>query len=388
MQKPVLLLTATVGVVGSNSLVLSPIAARVAQDLGGVTPSEVMSCAAFYGLGVALSALFLAPLADRFGADRALKLALALLAVAFLGSAMAKDVMLLSVAQSIAGLGAGVAIPALYILAAQIAPVGQEARVIGKVLTGWTLSMVGGVTLSAYVADLAGWRFVYGGLSFGVFTMLAFILRTEWPQVPRATQVTSPLTALRVEGIGAALLSVGALGMGFYGVYNFVGSHVVENIGLNVRDVGILTLLYGAGFAGAMMFDGMLDRLPVLRSLAVLFGVLAGVYVLFYEFAHSYTFLLAIMPIWGALQHLCLNLTIGWLTRLDPNQRGAIMGLNSATMYLSVFLGTLLYRPFFESYGLSAGGAISLLATLVGIAVVLNARWQQVRILRSGDPAA
>ncbi|AML52524.1 MFS transporter [Falsihalocynthiibacter arcticus] len=374
MNRSVLLLTAIVGVVGSNSLVLSPIAAKVALSLGAESPAGVMTAAALYGLGVAAAALVLAPLADRFGAARSLRVALVLLAVALAASAASNTVFMLCVAQSVAGIGAGVAIPALYTLAAQIAPKGQEARVIGTVLTGWTLSMVGGVTLSAYVADFFGWQYVYGGLCFAVFAVLVPLARMDLPKQLASQSATSPLTALKVDGIVPALVAVALLGLGFYGVYNYLGAHLEVNLNRPVRDAGILTLLYGLGFAGAMAFDGILDRIPVVRGLAGIFALLTGFYLVLIWASSSYMLLLLIIPAWGILEHLGLNLTVGWLTRLDPAQRGAIMGLNSAVMYLSVFVATLVYRPGFTTYGLAICGLISAGLSLFAVVYVLQSR--------------
>lgn len=374
VNKTILLLTAIVGVVGSNSLVLSPIAANVAQSLNAASPAGVMTAAALYGLGVAGAALALAPLADRFGAVRSLRFALVLLAVALTVSAASQTVWMLCMAQSFAGIAAGVAIPALYTLAAQIAPKGQEARVIGTVLTGWTLSMVGGVTLSAYVADIFGWRFVYAGLSAAVFTVLFPLSRTVFPAQLVTQSTTSPLTALKVKGIGPALVAVALLGFGFYGYYNYLGAHIELNLNRPVRDAGVLTLLYGLGFAGAMVFDGLLDRLPVVRGLAGIFALLTAVYLALTWASVSYFYLMLVVPVWGILEHLGLNLTVGWLTRLDPAQRGAIMGLNSAVMYLSVFAATLIYRPGFMNYGLAVCGLISAGLSLIAVVLVLQSR--------------
>lgn len=374
MNRSVLLLTAIVGVVGSNSLVLSPIAAKVAASMGESSPQGVMTASALYGLGVAGAALLLAPLADKFGATRALFWALVLLAISLASSAASTDVWMLCTAQTFAGIGAGVAIPSLYTLAAQIAPKGQEARVIGTILTGWTLSMVGGVTLSAYVAGTFGWPWVYAGLAVAVLIVLPLLARMEVPTTVRSTTPTSPLTALKVEGILPALAAVALLGLGFYGFYNFLGAHLELNLGRSVGDAGLLTLLYGVGFAAAIFLDGPLDRLPVVRGLAAVFTLLAIVYLCLAWSTSSFILLMVFIPIWGVLEHLGLNLTVGWLTRLDPSQRGAVMGLNSAVMYLSVFFATFTYRIGFTAYGLVICGLISAALSIIAAVMVLWTR--------------
>jgi DHA1 family inner membrane transport protein len=161
------LLTAAVAIVGANSLLLSPIATAVAADLPGTDAAAVMLAAAAFGLGTAASALLLAPQVDRIGADRALIRAVLGMAAGLGLSALAPGLFWLAAAQSICGIAAGLALPAAYALAAQIAPRGQEGRTIGRVLSGWTISLVFGVAGSAALTDLIGWRAVYGLLAAG-----------------------------------------------------------------------------------------------------------------------------------------------------------------------------------------------------------------------------
>ncbi|MQW93883.1 MFS transporter, partial [Sinorhizobium fredii] len=153
-------LTVCIGVIGSNSLALGPIAPEVARSLGADVPA-VMTASAAFGLGTAASAVFLGRLIDRHGPRRMLAAALLLLAAGLAGSAFAPALPLLVAAQLVVGIAAGIALPAIYTLASVIAPAGRESETIGLVLTGWTLSMVAGVPLSAAIADFAGWRTVY-----------------------------------------------------------------------------------------------------------------------------------------------------------------------------------------------------------------------------------
>src|SRR5690606_20625732 len=106
-------LTFCIGVVGSNSLVLGPIAPEVARSLG-VSVAFVMSAASAFGLGTAASALLAARHVDRVGARRMLVVALALLAAALAASAAAPGALMLAFAQLVAGIASGIALPAIY----------------------------------------------------------------------------------------------------------------------------------------------------------------------------------------------------------------------------------------------------------------------------------
>ncbi len=375
----IVLLMLCVGLIGANSLVLSPIAAEVAAGLGVGQAADVMSAAAVYGIGVALSALFLAPIADRVGAHTVLKNALLLILIGLGVSTFAPSLMVLSIGQGIAGIGVGMALPAIYSLAAMIAEKGKEARTMGLVLTGWTLSMVGGVTLAALIADMFGWRMVFGLLSGGIVMIFGVVSMARFPAQLRSDRVTSPLSAMRVPGIVPALFSVLVLGTGFYGIYNYLGAHLTGNLGREVSEAGWMTLFYGVGFGAATLLDPWLDKVGPRRGLLAVFGALSVYYTVMTLWDQSYGGLMLLMFGWGVLQHLGLNLTVSRLSMLDPTQRGAVMGLNSAVMYLSVFGATLLYRPAFEAGGLAWCMWGSAVLAVFGAGEALLARLRAVR---------
>ncbi len=360
LTRPIPLLTATIGVVGANSLVLPPIATVVAQDLG-TQPGTIIQAMGAYGAGTALSALFLAPRADLIGADKALRQACLLLIVSLILSALAPVVAVLLIAHAIAGLGAGMALPAIYSLAAQVGPPGREKQTIGTVLTGWTLSLVGGVVLAATLADIAGWRSVYAlmaGLTGAIWLLLG---RCDMRVAVTATAPTSPLTGLRVPGITRGLLSNAMLMLGFFGAYSFMGPHVVDTLGMTTSAAGVVTFAYGSGFGLAVFLDRFVDRMPARRATVLAFAGLLIAYVLMALSAAQFGLLLAAAFCWGIFQHFGLNAVVARLTALDPKQRGAVMGLNSASTYLCVLGGAMVFRWPFEAAGLPACLAVSAL---------------------------
>jgi len=373
MNRYVLALTACVGILGSNSLMLSPIAGAVALSFRGAAPADVMVASAAYGLGTAFSALTLAPLADRVGAERILVHALCGLIAALLFSALAPSVLLLCLAQALAGLAAGVALPATYGLAAQVAKKGQESATLGIVLTGWTLSMVAGISLSALLAELMHWRGVFVSLALGAFLVAVLVmLQRDWGSRPRTTQKTSPFTALRVAGALPALAVCSAYMVAFYGLYAFLGAHLQGHLGYATTLAGLAPVAYGIGFGVAAPFDRLIDRYGSKRISVFVFGLLALVYGSLAVSAASYLGIVALCFLWGLVNHLGLNLIVGRLNALDSTQRGAIMGLYSAVTYLSMFAGTLVFRPLFSGYGFVACALLSSLC-------ILPALWDAVR---------
>ena len=360
LRRPIPLLTAAIGVIGANSLVLPPIAPAVAADLS-TEVSLILRAAAAFGAGTALSALVLAPRADVVGADKALRWACALLIVALILSACAPSVGLLILGQAMAGLGAGMALPSIYSLAAQLAPKGREKQTIGSVLTGWTLSLIGGVTLAAVIADHLGWRAVYGIMCLMTLAIWILLGRCQMAAERHSTGATSPFAALRVPGLGRGLWANAMLMLAFNGAYIYLGAHVVEHMHRSTSSAGMITMFYGAGFGLAVFFNKYLEMLSIRQVGVFAFGGLTLVYTAMDLASLTYAVFLPIAFVWGIFQHFALNMVVDRLTSLDPRQRGAIMGLNSAVTYLTVMGGAVFYKIPYDAGGLSYCLALSAL---------------------------
>lgn len=384
LWQSIVILMSAIGVVGSNSLLLSPLVLAVGQDLGA-DPAGVMQAASAYGIGVAVAALTLAPLGDRIGAGRLLRLALLLLALGLAASAATPGLWGLIAAQAFCGLAGGAALPSIYTLAAVIAPKGREARVVGLVLTGWTLSMVLGVSLSAWAADLAGWRLVY--LALAALSALLWLLSPRLKHLRSSeAQASSPLTALRVPGIRRGLLATCLLMLSFYATYFFTGAHVTIDLGLSTAQAGLLPLFYGLGFGLAVLFDPLLDRLGLARATPPIFVLITLSYLAMWGVADAYLPLLFTVSAWGVFQHLGLNLLVARLTALDPRQRGAIMGLYSTVTYFCVFAAPFAGALVFTPWGLA--GCLVLSASLCLIEAIEAAITLRPKPTGSASPGA
>ncbi|MBZ9769058.1 MFS transporter [Mesorhizobium sp. CA6] len=344
------LLTGCIAVIGSNSLVLGPIAPAVAASFGASVPA-VMTAAATFGLGTSASALFLARYIDRIGARRMLQGALLLLAIALVASALAPTVTMLVAAQLVAGIAAGIAMPAIYASSAAIAPPGRESGTIGVVLTGWTLSMVAGVSLSAVIADLIHWRAVFAAVALLAGAAVAGLAMSSLHDTGESGPAPSPLGALAVPGILPLLIACGAFMTAFYGVYGYLGDHLHQALGEPVSANGLAAVAYGLGFGAAALLDGVIDRLGARRIMPFAYLLVAAVYVAIALASGGFGLLIATIAVWGLANHFGLNVLVMRLTALDPARRGTIMGLNSAVTYLAVTVGTAGFGPLYTSLG-------------------------------------
>lgn len=373
-----------IGLVGANSLALGPIAPRVAESFASGVPA-VMAASAAFGIGTAASALLLAGLIDRFGAGRVLRYALLGFLAALAASGAAPALPTFVGAQLLAGLAAGLALPSIYTLAALAAPPGRESDTLGIVLFGWTLSMVAGVSLSAVIADVLGWRMVYAVVVVAGLAAMAGTTKLTAGGHPTGRAAPSPLSALRVPGIAPLLFACAAFMASFYGVYGYVGDHLHRGLGLPVSAGGLLALCYGLGFGATTFLDRWIDRLGPARLLPLFFAIVGGVYLLMTVAAASYPTLLVVVFFWGMANHAALNVLILRLAALDAGRRGAIMGLNSGVTYLALFAGTTGFGPLYAGAGFSA---LAGLAVALMLAAALAAMLAPRAATASDQPAA
>lgn len=356
-------LTGSIAVIGANSLAISPIAPIIGADIGADI-TKTMLAAGGYGIGTTIGALFLSRIIDSFGAKKALCWALFALVVAFLGSALSPTIEMLIASQFAAGLAAGVGLPAIYAFTALIAPKGQESTLLGRVLVGWTISMVAGVSLSSVIAEFYHWRGVYAGLAGLTALALIFVSRTHYEQSRRRSSETlSALNALGIKGVPSLVLICLAYMTAFYGTYGYIGDHIHTQLDLPVTAGGVIALVYGLGFGAAALGDPYIDRYGSRRILPWCFLSIALIYALIGLGSGSYFLLMAVSFLWGLVNHFGLNLIVAGLCAIDARHRGAILGLNSAVTYLAASLGVLSFGPLYET------GGFSMLAFVACIAV-------------------
>ncbi|WP_186002854.1 MFS transporter [Mycobacterium sp. KBS0706] len=373
------ILTAGIAVVGSNSLVLSPILGDVAAAMAA-TPVAVSRAIAAYGGATALSAFLLAPQIDRIGPRRALLGGMVGLAAATLLSALAMHWLMLAAAQALAGLGAGVILPSIYTLATTIAPPGRESRVLGRVLTGWSISMVAGVPAAALVAETLGWRAVFLVLAGLAGLALAGIARLPAPPSrdrgarPGFVALVAPLAYPGVPALLAICLGFMAA---FYGVYAFIGDQVRAELGLTAGQAGLIVLTYGVGFGAASLGDGLVDRLGPRRLFPLVLLAVAVIYALMLPATHSFVAIATLTGLWGFANHFGLNILVLLLSQVKPEARGAVLGLNSAVTYLGTLIGTGLAGIGYAAAGfppLATGAAIACVTAALIAATALRPR--------------
>ncbi|MDZ7840925.1 MAG: MFS transporter [Gammaproteobacteria bacterium] len=374
------LLVLGIMVIGSNSFLLSPILTDVAHALQ-TKPVVVARVISAYGAATAVSAFLFAGRIDRLGARPMLVTSAAVMAMALLGSAAGQSWQALALCQALAGLAAGVMLPAIYATAIAAAPPGQDAHLLGRVLNGWALSLVAGVPISALLTEHLDWRVTYLALA-----ALAACAAAGFLRLPRATQtrpdepLIAPVRAFRIPGVARLLIVCLCYMTAFYGTYAFLGDHVRHVTGVGAGTAGLVVLGYGTGFGLAGFLGRRVDRVGPARVFPGVLACLALIYLVMSPATATLAGAIGIATIWGMANHLGLNILVLLLSSRRPEARGAILGLHSSATYLSVFSGPLVLGVAYARMGFDA---VTLVASilLVGAALlVLGARHRAVSV--------
>jgi benzoate transport len=142
---------------GTDLLIMSFIAPLVAADWA-VSPERLGVLFSASLLGMAVGCLCVAPLADRYGRRSLLLGSLALVSLAMLASAHARDVVELAGARVFVGIGVGTIGVSMTAMAAEYAPAAKVNFAVGFVQAGWPLGSIITAFVAAKELPGHGWR--------------------------------------------------------------------------------------------------------------------------------------------------------------------------------------------------------------------------------------
>ena len=352
--------------VGSEALVIAPLLADIAGDLG-VSIERAALAVGIYGLAVAITAPFGGALSDRVGRRRAILAGLGVFALGGAASAAAPSLAALLAGRALCGLGAGTFLPAAYSWVGDEVPYEERARVMGRVVSGWAAAIVVGVPIGALVGQVSGWREALALMAvLALAGALASARLVPAVQRPSGSRRVGIVQALAIPTVGV-LLAVNLLDMfAFYGVYTYLGSFVREELDVRSGVAGALILLYGVGVAVVSLNGSLLDRVGKERALLVFLLALAVIV--------AGVPLLGGVPALLGLGLVALGLAQGGFltcmttiaTNASEAARGTVVALMSCTTYIGVTLGAALMGPVFAGPGFRAVGAITAASALAG----------------------
>jgi predicted MFS family arabinose efflux permease len=177
------------GLAVGNLYLSQPLFGIIATSLG-VSSSSAAMLVTVTQFGYALGIFLLVPLGDVLNLRRLIPLILSLSAVMLIVSSLAPTFSVLLAA--LGGLGlTTVSAQLLTPLASELAEPEQRGRVVSTVASGALIGILLSRTISGLVADLLGWRAIYG-IAAGVAMILAVILYIIIPRLEPREPISYP----------------------------------------------------------------------------------------------------------------------------------------------------------------------------------------------------
>jgi predicted MFS family arabinose efflux permease len=336
-----------IAAVGIQALMLSPLLPDIAADLQA-TAREIGFATGAYGVGVATAALLAAPKLGQWHKAAAIRIAFAVMALSLGLCGLAWDWRVMVVGQLVTGLCAGVILPATYGLAADISAPERRSRAIGKVIFGWSVAMVAGIPLAAFLSDFIEWRSTFALMTAICFAMVLIIGVIPRGSAAIAAERVQYRRVLQVPGMIVGFVATFAYMIGFYQTYTFIGDHVRHLHHAGAWLGGAVACSYGIGFGAAILGMG-----PVRLMALSLFWVGAN-YLILPTATVALWSTLAFPFFWGLANHFCMNVLVSFIGSAPPAARSTAMGLFSFITYVAVGLGGAVFGSVYTQSGFAA----------------------------------
>ncbi|MDB5685263.1 MAG: transporter [Sphingomonas bacterium] len=256
----------------------------------GVAPTAFAPALSGSLVGMALGAILLSPLADRYGRRRMMIAMLLLIGVTTLGVATAASVALLTTWRIASGLGIGALLPVAITLAAEYAPASKRSLLVTLTIICSPLGSFAAGFTAPMLEDAFGWHGIFGagGLLPIVVAAVMWVALPESPSfvavarrkapAPSVTRLFDPRFRLRTT----LLWAIFALSL--FSIYSLIswlptllGSAGWERAAAQ-RATGLLAL---GSIVGGMLLAWAADRGKAVRALMVAYLGTAVVFGLF-----------------------------------------------------------------------------------------------------------
>ncbi|MDF2811145.1 MAG: ywfA [Microvirga sp.] len=332
-----------VAAIGAEALVMSPMLDDIGKSLNS-SPGGLGSAVAAYGIALAIAAPLFGLYGQRIGRVKLMLSGLGLFILSTLACGIAWREELLIAARAACGVSAGAFLPTCYAFIGDTVPYDRRAKVMGRIMFGWSLSLVVGVPLGGFIGQLLGWRMTFvfvaiaGAIALGLLSGFAVRYKPSKSVEPASATVRWQLPSPVFYVFGATFLNM----LGFYGVYTYLGTAVREAQAIGSAGASAYVLCYGIGLAFSTLRGDILDRLGKVRVLSMALLLLCPLFLVQSVTIGHPVLLAAVMCAWGLLQGAVLTGLNTVLTQQAGERRGLATALNSSLTYFAVALSALL----------------------------------------------
>jgi predicted MFS family arabinose efflux permease len=255
-RRLVLLLAFTTGAAVANMYYAQPLLHTLGRAFGVGTATTGL-LVTIGQIGYVFGLAFLVPLGDLVERRNLISISLAALAVGQAVSAIAPDLAVFATAVLFVGVATFIG-QVIVPLSSQLAEPHERGKVVGTVMSGLLMGILLSRTLSGLIAELFGWRVVFGFAAVAML-VLAAVLRRALPTIeptsdlPYGAALRSVLTLIRTEPVLRQRMVLGGCAFGAFSILWTSIAFLLSGVHGSHYHYGNATIgLFGlAGVAGA-----------------------------------------------------------------------------------------------------------------------------------------
>ncbi|MBE5101497.1 MFS transporter [Priestia aryabhattai] len=385
---PILTITALVlGIfaAGSEELVISPLLLDLAESFNSTVDIVGLSVS-IYGIAVIIGAPLFAPISDKISYRLSLLTGILLFLVGTILCTLAGNIELFFLGRAISGLAAGTFIPTAYAFVGEQIPYESRGKVMGAIVSSWSLSLVLGVPLGSFIGGMFHWRWSFAILILLGITVAMLILidikgkheinRIKYKDTEEPL-VRSFMKALFKPNVFLIIAVTFCNMLGFYGMYTYLGSYIRSTLPLGDSITGAILIFYGIGFATSYFSGKYADKIGKSLSLIFTMAILTVTLWILPHLSNIYWLFFFLLFLWGGMQSLTVTLLSTILSNCSNKYRGRILAIYSLTSNLAVTLGSALMGPIYVNFGYKIVSIVCAVISLLGFLISIKAYYNQ-----------
>ncbi|QAW06099.1 MFS transporter [Bacillus subtilis] len=387
-----LALTMGVFAAGSEELVISPLLPDLAKAFSSDVSVLALSIS-IYGIMIFIGAPLLVPLGDKYSRELSLLAGLMIFIIGTVICALAQNIFFFFLGRALSGLAAGAFVPTAYAVVGDRVPYTYRGKVMGLIVSSWSLALIFGVPLGSFIGGVLHWRWTFWIFTLmGVLVVLLILLemrRHAQHKNSGKEEIEEPAgtfrDALKVPRVPVYITITFCNMIGFYGMYSFLGTYLQDVFTGGNTATGLFIMIYGIGFSMSVITGKIADRIGKKRSLLIALGVISVLLACLPYAPASMFLLIASLFIWGLMQSLTVTLLSTILSDCSERHRGKVMVFYSLASNLAVTLGSALMGPVYVAYGYAAVGLICAAITVLGFVLSVFAYKKYGKLEQKAD---
>lgn len=331
--------------VGADELMLGPILVPIGHDLG-VQPERVTLFITAYSVALAIVAPALGVLSDRLGRMRVMLPAALLFGAASIATGLVSSFEWGLTTRVLTGIASAGMLPIAFAMAADASTNASNDPMtrIAWVQSGLTLGMISSPALGALLAEWLSWRaafMVLGVCAWCVAGALAVVfVRSKTVEAPAIHDGDEKVTKIwAIPGATGALLAMFfGLGGGI-GLFNLIGQHLRDTLGMSIWSVGVMyAVLGGSSVIGNMLMPRVAGRLESGRQVMRLALIVCLIVSIGFYLYPAQQLLVLILPLvmWSLAGGVGSPALQSYIAQLSNAHRGILMSLAMTMMHLGV----------------------------------------------------